>query len=341
MSEAPAVKGKAYAPFGRQVAQVLKDYLSHEEIRALHRPRPALHLAVAARHVLLTALVAFGLWKLTQPWFWIPLALLQGFQILGFVILLHEWVHDAIFAGAHPGWMRFLGWFYAFPSAISASQFARWHLDHHYELGTTGDDPKRAYLTPRISTRWYKALYLTPALFVIYSIGSAREARTYPKEVRRRIARERAGNVLLHAGILAALWTAGGFGAAFRVHIAPLFLAFPIAFTLNRLGQHYDIEPRDPLRWSTLIGSHPVWNFLYLWSNFHLEHHYYPRVPFYRLRELHRRLQPLYRDRGMRPRGYGEILWNWFVRNRTPHTNWFEGPERASGAGPAAPGSVA
>ncbi len=319
-------KQKSYAPAGRQVAQVLKGYLSTEEVRALHRARPALHFAVVARQVLLSVLTAVGLWKLTSPWLWVPLALLQGFHILSFIILLHEWVHDSIFQRPHPRWMRLLGWLYALPSSISATQFARWHLDHHYELGSTGDDPKRAYLTPKIVTRWYKALYLTPALFVIYSRASAREARSYPPALRRRIAWERGVNIALHLALAAGLWAAGGFGLAARVHLVPLFLGFPIAFTVNRLGQHYDINPADPLQWSTLVRSQPVWNFLFLWSNFHLEHHYYPRVPCYRLPVLHRSLARLYADRGMRYRGMGEILWQWFGRNRVPHTNWLEGP---------------
>ena len=324
-----AGKGKAYAPHGQEVARVLKGYVDPEAVRRLHRVRPAAHFAVAARHTALTLLVAWGLWKLSQPWLWIPLALLQGFQILGYIILLHEWVHHAIFQRPHPRWMRLLGLAYALPSSISASQFARWHMDHHYELGTSDDDPKRAYLTPKIVARWYKALYFTPALFVIYSIASRREALRYPSALRRRIAVERAANMLIHLGVAALLWHHGGIGLALRVHLVPLFLAFPVAFTLNRLGQHYDIEPSDPLQWSTLMRPHPVWNFLFLWSNFHLEHHYYPRVPCYRLAALHRMLQPLYQDRRMRPHGYAEILWNWFVRNRVPHTNWFEGPETA------------
>lgn len=332
----PAGKGKAYAPHGQEVARTLKGYVDQEEVRRLHRVRPAAHFAVAARHTALTLLIAYGLWKLTQPWLWIPLALLQGFQILGYIILLHEWVHDAIFQRPHPRWMRLIGLAYALPSSISASQFARWHMDHHYELGTSDDDPKRAYLTPKIVTRWYKALYLTPALFVIYSIASRREARRYPPALRRRIFLERAGNLVVHLGAAILLVRAGGWDLAARVYLVPLFLAFPVAFTLNRLGQHYDIEPSDPLQWSTLMRSHPVWNFLFLWSNFHLEHHYYPRVPCYRLARLHRILQPLYRDRRMRPHGYGEILWNWFVRNRIPHTNWFEGPERTPPRGESA-----
>jgi fatty acid desaturase len=315
-------KQKFYAPRGQQVARVLKDYLSTEEVRDLHRPRPLAHLAVAMRQLVLLLLTAYGLWKVPQPWFWMPLALLQGFHVLGFIILLHEWVHDSIFRRPHPHWMRVLGVLYAFPSSLSASQFARWHMDHHYELGSSDDDPKRAHLTPKIVTRWYKALYLTPALFVIYALASSREARGYPPALRRRIAWERTVNIVLHLGLAAGLWAGGGFGLVGRTYLAPLFLAFPVAFTVNRLGQHYDIDPDDPLQWSTLVRSQPVWNFLFLWSNLHLEHHYFPRVPCYRLPELQRKLAPLYRDRGMRYRGMGEILWQWFGKNRAPHTNW-------------------
>src|SRR6185295_19313141 len=103
--------------------------------------------------------------------------------------------------------------------------------------------------------------------------------------------------------------------AALRVYVVPVFLVFPIAFTLNRLGQHYWIDPQKPANWSTLVKSSPFWNFAFLNSNFHLEHHYFPGVPLYRLPALHRLLQPFYREQGMRAHGYGELLWNWFVLN--------------------------
>jgi fatty acid desaturase len=321
-----AEKGKHYAPYGAAVAATLKEYVGREELRAFHRPDPRRHFLLCARHLLLTAIIAAGLWRASSPWLWAPLALLQGFQILGFIILLHEQVHDSIFARPHPRMMRILGFLYALPSAISASQFARWHMDHHYELGSGRDDPKRAHLTPKIVSRWYKALYMTTALFVIYARASGREAKGYPAPLRRRIAWERWTNIALHLAVSAGLLRLGGIEVWLRVYAVPLFAGFPIAFTLNRLGQHYDIRPEDPLQWSTLVDSHPVWDFLFLWSNFHLEHHYYPRVPCYRLRELHERLAPMYRERDMRPRGYGRILWEWFVRNRVPHTNWLEGP---------------
>ena len=58
-----------------------------------------------------------------------------------------------------PAAERLLGWLYAVPSGISASQFTRWHLDHHAELGSDEDDPKRHHLSPKINARWFKLLY--------------------------------------------------------------------------------------------------------------------------------------------------------------------------------------
>jgi len=251
-----------------------------------------------------------------------PAAALQGFVLLSFIILLHEQVHHAIFAKRHERWERLLGILYALPTGICASQFKRWHLDHHGELGSATDDPKRAYLTPKMIKRWYKALYMTPALFVIYSIASSREARCYPGSLRRAIAWERLLAVMLHLVLAWILVSYGGWGAWGRVHIAPLFLAFPFAFTLNRLGQHYYIDPADPAKWSTLVNPSPFWNWIFLYSNLHLEHHYLVGVPCYNLPALNKLLQPFYRQIQLEPMTYRAIMYHWFVRNAVPHTKW-------------------
>ena len=65
-----------------------------------------------------------------------------------------------------------------------------------------------------------------------------------------------------------------------------------------------------------------LWDFLFVYSNYHLEHHYFPRVPFYNLRKVHMRLRPLYDRLGLKPHTYREIVWQWFVLNRAPHTDW-------------------
>jgi hypothetical protein len=45
-------------------------------------------------------------------------------------------------------------------------------------------------------------------------------------------------------------------------------------------------------------------------------------VPFYNLRKVHMALRPLYAQLGLKPHTYREIVWQWFVLNRAPHTNW-------------------
>jgi hypothetical protein len=47
------------------------------------------------------------------------------------------------------------------------------------------------------------------------------------------------------------------------------------------------------------------------------------------------RLRPLYARLGLKPHTYREIVWQWFVLNRAPHTDW----EKAGG--PTGPGSPA
>jgi fatty acid desaturase len=312
----------------------LRDAIPHPELRELHRRRPALHLAYAARQFVLVAVCGLALYQLSNPLYWLPIAVLQGFTFFNMTVLLHEVVHEAVFVRHRPGLERLLGLLYAISSGISATQFTSWHLDHHDNLGDGADDPKRRWLSPRRNARWYKLLYCTPALMPIYFRAAAREARSYPEPLRRVIRCERLATVAIQLSLAALLWAGGGPGAMLRVWFVPYFLVFPVAFTLNRLGQHYNIDPAHPLKWSTLMGPSRLWEFLFLHSNYHLEHHYFPRVPFYNLRALHLRLRPLYERLGLKPRSYREIVWQWFVLNRAPHTDW-DGGRASAGVAPS------
>jgi fatty acid desaturase len=300
----------------------LADAVPHEELKRLHRRRPAIHLAYTVRQFGIIAAASVALWYARDPWLWVPLVVVQGFTFFNMTTLLHEVVHNSVFRRQHPGADRALGLAYAITSGISASQFTRWHLDHHDNLGDSNDDPKRHWLSPKRNARWYKLLYCTPLLIPIYFRAAASEVRSYPEALRRRIARERFATIAIQLGIGALLFGFGGWGPLLRVQLIPYLCVFPVAFTLNRLGQHYDIDPTHPLKWSTLMKPSRAWDFLFLYSNYHLEHHYFPRVPFYNLRRLHMRLRPLYAELGLRPHTYREIVWQWFVLNRAPHTDW-------------------
>ncbi|MGH9141399.1 MAG: fatty acid desaturase, partial [Vicinamibacterales bacterium] len=184
------------------------------------------------------------------------------------------------------------------------------------------DDPKRHHLSPKTNARWFKRLYCSPALFPIYFRAARKESATYPAALQRRIALERKVSIAAHLAVLVSIWALAGAAAAARAYMVPVFFVFPIAFTLNRLGQHYDIDPDDPAKWGTLMRGHWFWDFAFLNSNYHLEHHYFAGVPFYRLPALQRTLAPFYDRHRMRWQNYSGLLYGWLVENRAPHTNW-------------------
>ena len=302
--------------------QEFRTLLDPQRLRRLHRTSGRRHGVVAGRQFLLAVVAIWLIVRFSDLWVWLPAAVLLGFLVFSFTVLLHEVVHHAVFRRRHGPGNRMLAWLYALPSGLAPSQFERWHLDHHAELGTDEEDPKRHYLTPKIVRRWYKALYFTPALFPIYFRAAAREAAHYPKDLRARLRRERAVVTAVHLALMATILLLWGWGVLLKLYVIPVFFVFPIAFTINRLGQHYDITPSDPAGWGTIIKTNPVWNFLFLWSSYHMEHHYFPAVPFYNLPALHRELEPIFARHPVRIRTYSGLLYDWLVRNKTPHSAW-------------------
>jgi fatty acid desaturase len=327
-SAAPAVKSKHYWKAVGPFKEVLHRTITPEQLVELSEKKPAVHLAYAARQfatVIVCGVILFqpegALWW--RPW-WVSalLIVLQGFTFFNMTTLLHEVVHSSIFKTRRPGAERALGLLYAITSGISASQFTKWHLDHHDGLGTDDEDPKRHWLSPKRNKRWFKLLYCTPVLMPIYFRAAAQEVKTYPAALRSLIARERTATILIQLSVGAALAYFGGRGAMLRVWFLPYFLVFPVAFTINRLGQHYNIDPTNPLKWATVMKPSRLWDFLFVYSNYHAEHHYFPRVPFYNLRKLHMILRPMYTELDLKTHTYRDIMWQWFVLNRAPHTNW-------------------
>jgi fatty acid desaturase len=320
--------------------QRLNAAVPNEALKALHRKSPGLHFAVALRQLVFLA-GAFGLgWQFENLWVRVPCALILGFVVFDGTILLHEVVHKAVFDGDRPETYRVLGLLYALPSGISPTQFTRWHLDHHAELGSPTDDPKRAHLSPKINARWLKLLYATPALFPIYFRAARKETATYPESLQRRIRGERFAAIALHLVMAAAIARFGGAARFVWLYLVPVFFVFPPAFALNRLGQHYDIVPAEPAKWGTRMARSPFWEFVYLWSNLHLEHHYYPAVPFYRLPALNTALTPFFEREAIPARRYRDLVKGWILENRMPHSDWSApAPARAGGphAAPSAP----
>ena len=82
--------------------------IPHDLLKELHRKSPARHLAIAARQFLMLLAASAVAWNFPQPWIWIPAALVSGWTVFNFTVLLHDALHHAVFNGPHPRGDRFL-----------------------------------------------------------------------------------------------------------------------------------------------------------------------------------------------------------------------------------------
>ena len=193
--------------------------VERRRMRALHRKNGLRHAAMAGRWLLIGGAGLAMAWQTAIPWLWpFGIALLGLFALDG-TVMLHEVLHGLVTSPRRPRLERVLGLLYALPTGISPSQFTRWHLDHHRELGDAEADPKRHHLSPKRNSRLLKAAYWTPALFFIYFRAAGRETATYEPALRRRIARERVAGILIHLGLAVLLVTLGGWGVWLRVQV--------------------------------------------------------------------------------------------------------------------------
>src|SRR2546430_8921785 len=117
-----------YDDEARQLKRELAAEISTEELRVLHQKRPWLHALIAFANVAALVLAAAGILYFDRWYFWLPCAVIAGFAVFDFTVLLHEVVHRAVLTKSDDRAYRFLGLLYAVPSGISASQFTRWHL---------------------------------------------------------------------------------------------------------------------------------------------------------------------------------------------------------------------
>ncbi|MBD3267787.1 hypothetical protein GF373_14045, partial [bacterium] len=220
----------------------LRQTIAPDMLRSLHRPNAWKHFALVLRQVTLAALAILLISLYDTILIWLPCSFMLGFIIFDFTVLLHEAIHKCIFRNPSPRrrWNPLLGTIYATLSGLSKTQFTRWHLDHHAELGTWDDDPKRAHLTPKINKRWYKFLYMTPALFPFYFRAAAKEVTGYPKSLQKQIRKERMLTIGFHLTLMLTLIYGFGFILFIKLYAIPYFFVFPIAFTINRVGQHYN-----------------------------------------------------------------------------------------------------
>ena len=310
------------------------DLLRPDEVAAFDRPSPARWLlAVAKEWLVIGAAIAAALW-FPLWWVWLVAALVVATRQNALGILTHEGTHCHVAGSVY--WNDLLAnWLTAYPMFISSEGFRTVHMRHHNHLEMT-DDPSRigfdlhpedwTFPTSRGRLAWI-------LLRDISALGQAKSSVTLLRYVWNAKGRAKGGRVAggfvkhlirivaLHGTALTAAIVTGHLAAYVLLWVAPLFTVALALYRMRGTAEHcgivtnelrYTRTTNEPLLTTRTIVPHALMRLLVVPHHvtYHLEHHLYSGVPFFRLRRLHERLmtEPRFRTEAHITRGHRALI---------------------------------
>lgn len=228
------------------------------------------------------------------PWFAaIPCWILAGASLHGISLFTHEAVHGTL--SRNKAVNAVMGALCAWPVWQNYSAYRVLHLEHHADLGGE-HDPDHYENYTRWSwgvfcLNWARLLvgypvYIT-AIPILGWLHGSRKARAG-------IAVEVAGCVVL--SVLA--WKLLPAGWLLHLWLGPM-LFINTMVNIRGMSQHTLLEHSDDeILGTRSILTGPVVRFFMCNENYHLEHHLFPGIPWYRLSSAHQILGPELRERG-------------------------------------------
>lgn len=308
--------------------------LTPEELKSLSRPSGARALfSLAVDWLLIVGTFALAIY-VPNPVVWAFCFLFMSRQQLALAILMHDGAHRRFFKSFF--WNDLVGQvFCAAPLFFSMHSYQRLHLKHH-RAPLVADDPDfsliggypiaRASFLRKIARDASGISYFKFIRYFIYMARKPRKDARAPSPAAEggpaELKGQGAGNGMPLGFVIAsvvlvnlALWAvlhAVGHGWYFLFFwYLPAITALQVLLRIRGIAEHagYAPGPDQSRNARTVRPSFQTFLFAPHNVNFHIEHHLYPSVPFYRLPELHRRLV----ERGAIPpenvfAGYGAIL---------------------------------
>ena len=239
-------------------------------------------------------ILAFGLAIYLGLPFWQLLLIPQGIAIVFLFTLLHEAVHQTPFRTPWLNGMaaRISGFLLFLPS----TWFKYFHLAHHRFTQIPGKDPELATEKPKTRLGFVKHMSGVPTWIghfkiLVQNASGDCSADFLPKKAETRIVKESRLLILAYSLILCGALFLGS-TALFWIWIFPLLLGQPF-LRLYLLAEHGLCPTVANMFDNTRTTStNQMVRFLAWNMSYHTEHHTYPSVPFHKLPELHKIMQP-------------------------------------------------
>jgi fatty acid desaturase len=277
--------------------------------------RSSLHIAFEWT---LVVAAAWCCWHFWHPALYVLTVAFIGARQHALVVLAHDAAHYRLFRShALNDWVGelFLAWPFV---TVSVQAYRRNHLPHHRFINTERDPDwvrkqNAEWRFPMRGRQLARSLLLdlTGIGFCKFLVVSARmttRARS-TSSVSRGFVIARLAFLL---GSSVAISLLHGWKQYLLFWLVPYITWMQLCFHVRSIAEHFALEGRSGIAQTRTV--------LTTWfdrvfvlpknANYHLEHHLYPSVPFYRLPELHRLLlqQPGYRASAHFTRGYLGVL---------------------------------
>lgn len=233
--------------------------------------------------------------------FWHPLVYLLAIAFIGarqhaLMILMHDGVHRRLFRNRDLNdWVSEI--FLAWPNLISARAYRRNHFAHHRFLNTPQDpdwarrqgDPN--WVFPKKPAQ-LAALLLrdVSGLNALKLLALARSLMTTDTGVSKLFLCAR---YAFYVALIGGIAWAGLTKVVLMYWLVPLFTWLIFIFRIRSIAEHSAIEGRVPAYAQTRTTILSILERIFFAPknvSYHLEHHFFPSVPFYRLPALHERL---------------------------------------------------
>ncbi len=290
--------------------------LSKEQLHSLSTVNPVIstcHITLEWTAVFLAAIVCHR--------FWNPLLYLVSVAFIGarqhaLLILMHDGTHYRLYRNRRVNdWVTEL--FLAWPHLVTMKSYRENHLAHHNYVNTESDPDwvrkkdVNEWQFPQ-TARSLLGIFLRDLIGIggiklIRLASSLSSAAQVPSKsfVRIRLA----FYIVVVGGLVASGW-----GLALILYwIVPFFTWLVLIMRIRSIAEHFAIQPEPGVYTQTRTTYAGPLARLFIAPknvNYHIEHHFFPSVPFYRLPELHALLmsRPEFARAAHLTQSYGKML---------------------------------
>jgi beta-carotene hydroxylase len=260
-----------------------------QDIKRLCRPSGTKFLLYGSPYILGYILCFYLQLMVDHVWVNLALSAGLGWGLYVLILLDHDCMHGTAFRNDF--FNRLFGRIFALPFTESFTANRETHIRHHSNFADPERDPDEYYFAGKLSQVWMR-------LWRYYEWYTRHVLTQYGWRVRKIMLIEQGISVGLWAALHVVLFSMG-------MGIKILYLCWlPVAvthFIINPITRGYShstttlFPPGDPRRRdmtkNTVTVTNPVFGWLTVNVTYHVEHHSYPRCPFYNLRKLHKIFQ--------------------------------------------------